>query len=276
MCKIGVIGTGIMGVSISSCMSNAGMEVRLLTRGCTEIANKKLFNRLLSAEKKNKITKDDTSKILNNVYITNNINDLANVSLVIECVVEDFDTKKSLFYKLNAMCGEDTIFCTNTSSLSVLQLALSSGRKRSFVGVHFLNPADVIKFVEIVRTKFVLQGVIDKVIDVIDCVGYNYIVVNDTPGFIVNALLFTLINTAANMLDTVSIMVIDSAIVNGLSHPENPLRLADRIGLDVCYTILTNLYNRTGNMVYKPAVTIKKLVDSGNYGKKTGRGFYQW
>lgn len=193
-------------------------------------------------------------------------------------IVENFEEKKKLFKQLDLLCPPNTIFATNTSALSVKHLSSVTNRPDRFIGMHFFNPADKMNLVEIIKTDTVLKSVVREIKIFVKKLNKESVIVKDAPGFIVNRLLFPMINEAANLVEEkiASPGDIDKAMLLGANYPVGPLALADIIGLDVCLMILESLYERTKEKKYAPSLLLLKKVKNGQLGKKTSRGFYNY
>jgi 3-hydroxybutyryl-CoA dehydrogenase len=203
---------------------------------------------------------------------------LANVSLVVEAVSENADLKKSIFRQLDTLCRFDTILASNTSSISITQLASAVSHPERVVGMHFMNPVPVMKLIEVIRGHHTSEEVTKKVLKVGKTLDKIPVEVNDYPGFIANRILMPMINEAIWSLyeGVAKVEAIDQIMQLGMSHPMGPLELADFIGLDVCHSILTVMYEGFGNQKYAPCPLLTKMVTAGQYGRKSGQGFYTY
>lgn len=271
---IGVVGTGIMGTGIAQFFAQAGHSVVLYGRTDNGVnkAVKKIENNLL------KITNSqEKENILNRIEPTNDMLKLANVDLIIESVIEDINIKNQLFKELSAVCSKHTIFTTNTSSFSITELSTSISNPERFIGMHFFNPASKMHLVEVVYGVDTSEQIISCVSNLLKKLGKTPIVVKDSPGFIVNRILMPLINEAAFLFqEGVKPIDIDTAIKLGLNHPMGPLALADLIGLDTCVSIMRTLNEKFNDEKYVPSPIFYKMIDEGQLGKKTGKGFYEY
>jgi 3-hydroxybutyryl-CoA dehydrogenase len=277
---IGIIGTGTMGCGIAQVAAQVGYEVvfqnrrqESVDRGLARI--QKSVARLVS---KGKITESESAATLEHIRGVVPLEELKGCERVIECAPEDFDLKRELLEKLDGIVGDDAIIATNTSSLSVTKLASFVSRPGHFVGMHFFNPVPAMKLVEIVRGMRTNDSTVAAMRGLAEKLGKVPIEVSDAPGFVVNRVLFPMINEAAFALQegVADAEGIDECMKLGCNHPLGPLALADLVGLDVVYAILDSLYREYGEPRYAPCLAIKKRVEAGFLGRKSGRGFYSY
>ncbi|MEE8475079.1 MAG: 3-hydroxyacyl-CoA dehydrogenase NAD-binding domain-containing protein [Myxococcota bacterium] len=277
---IGIIGTGIMGSGVAQVAAQSGYDVVFqnrrqasVDRGLARI--QKSLERLAS---KGKIDAADATKALGRIRGVVPLEELKGCERVIECAPEDLDLKREILEKLDGILNEDAIIATNTSSLSVTKLASYVSRPGHFVGMHFFNPVPAMKLVEIVRGMRTNDSTVAAVRGMAEKMGKAPIDVKDSPGFVVNRVLFPMINEAAFALQegVTEAEGIDECMKLGCNHPLGPLALADLVGLDVVYAILDSLYREYGEPRYAPCLEIKKRVEAGYLGRKTGRGFYSY
>jgi 3-hydroxybutyryl-CoA dehydrogenase len=235
----------------------------------------KSLERLVSREK---ITRHQADGVMERIHPTLALEDLKGCDIVIESAPENFDVKVEIFRKLDGIVGEDCIIATNTSSLSVTRLAAAVSRPGHFVGMHFFNPVPAMKLVEVVTGMCTTDSTVIAVRDFAEFLGKLPIDVKDYPGFVVNRVLFPMINEAAFALQegVSSAKGIDDCMKAGCNHPMGPLAVADLVGLDVVHAILQSLYVEYGNPRYAPCLEITKRVEAGWLGQKTGRGFYNY
>ncbi|WFD11469.1 3-hydroxybutyryl-CoA dehydrogenase [Tepidibacter hydrothermalis] len=278
--KIGVIGTGTMGSGIAQVFIEKGYEVIL--NGISESEIKNGFNiidkNLDRKVKKEKITLEDKEAILEKLNICVEIDELKECDIVVEAIVENMEVKKELFKKLDEVVKEDTILATNTSSLSITEIALSTKRPDKVIGMHFFNPAPVMKLVEIIEGVASSQETVDKVHELCNQISKDPVMVKEAPGFIVNRILVPMINEAIGILgDGIATKEeIDKAMKLGAGHPMGPLELSDLIGNDVVLFIMEVLHKEFGDDKYRPHTLLKKMVRGNLLGRKTKNGFYKY
>ncbi len=277
---IGIIGTGTMGCGIAQVAAQAGYPVVLqnrkqesVDRGLARI--KKTLDRLVSKEKLTQASCDETLERIRGVVP---LEELKGCERVIECAPEDPELKRQLLEAIDAVVSDEAIIATNTSSLSITRLASYVSRPGHFVGMHFFNPVPQMKLVELVRGMRTNDSTVAAMRGLAERLDKVPIEVKDSPGFVVNRVLFPMINEAAfalqeNVADPDGI---DECMKLGCNHPLGPLALADLVGLDVVYAILDSLYREYGEPRYAPCLEIKKRVEAGYLGRKTGRGFYNY
>lgn len=280
MKKIFVIGAGTMGAGIVQAFAQKGYEVivrdikdEFVERGIAGI-NKGL-TRLVT---KGKMSEEDKEAILARITGTTELSLAEDCDLVIEAAVENMAIKKSIFAELDGICKPETIFASNTSSLSITEVASATKRPDKVIGMHFFNPAPVMKLVEVIRGMATSQETFDAIKEVSVAIGKEPVEVAEAPGFVVNRILIPMINEASFILQEgiASVEDIDTSMKFGANHPMGPLALGDLIGLDVCLAIMDVLYTETGDSKYRASSLLKKYVRAGYLGRKTGRGFYTY
>lgn len=276
--KILVCGAGTMGAGIAQVIAESGHEVflrdieeKLVARGIAGI-NKNLSRNV----EKGKMTAEEKFAIMSRITDIVDLQVVKDVDLVIEAIVERMDVKKALFKELEDVCPSTTIFASNTSALSISELASSTKRPEKVIGMHFFNPAPVMKLVEVIKGAGTSEQTYEAVIELVKQLGKNPVVVEEAPGFVVNRILVPMINEAAFILmeGIASAQDIDVGMKLGANHPIGPLALGDLIGLDVCLFVMETLYSETGDVKYRPCPLLRKMVRAGYLGRKTNKGFF--
>ena len=277
MKNVGVIGAGTMGQGIANAFATAGYNVTVCDikiewaqNGINKIGAK--LDKLVSREK---ITAEKAEGIKANLT-AGEYKDLADCDLIVEAVLEKMEIKKDLFKTLDEICKEDCIFGTNTSSLSVTEIA--NGIKHNVIGMHFFNPADRMKLVEVISGENTPVETKEAIIECSKSLGKTPVEVAEGPGFVVNRILITMINEACFIYQEglASVEDIDTAMKLGANHPMGPLALGDLIGLDIVLDVMEVLYTETGDPKYRPCTLLKKMVRAGKLGQKTKQGFYSY
>ena len=280
MKKIVVIGGGTMGLDIAQVFAKKGFDVvvRDINDDIIKASEGRLNKGLEKLVSKGKMDEAKKADILAHMTFTTDLNMAADADLVVEAAIENLDIKKSIFAELDKICKPETILATNTSSISITAIAAATKRPDKFIGMHFFNPATVMKLVEVIRGAHTSDETYKAVADLSVEIGKEPVEVNEAPGFVVNKILIPMINEAADLLYTgvASAEGIDTAMKLGANHPMGPLALGDLIGLDVCLAIMDVLYNETHDPKYRASLLLRKMVRAGTLGRKTGKGFFDY
>ncbi len=278
--KVGIVGAGQMGSGISQVASQAGLEVRihdiseaLIAGGIDSIARG-----LARAVSRGKLVEEERAAILARIRPAGSFDALSDADLIIEAATEDEQLKMDLFRRLSATCRPEVILASNTSSISITRLGSASDRPEKVIGMHFMNPVPVMRLVEIVRGLATGEETYETVKALAERMGKDTVVAEDSPGFIVNRILMPMINEAVFCLHegVGAAEDIDKAMKLGTNQPMGPLELADLIGLDTCLAIMEVMQRVLGDDKYRPCPLLKKYVDAGYLGRKSGRGFYRY
>ena len=278
--KVGVVGAGTMGNGIAHVFAMSGYDVVLddvsdeyLDRALAMIT--KNLDRMV---KKEKITEADKEATLKRIAKTTKIADLADCDIVIEAATENIGLKKEIFAKLDSTCKKGAVLASNTSSISITELAAATKRPEMVVGMHFMNPVPMMKLVELVKGLQTKEDIVQLVYGLAEKLGKTPVIVNDYPGFVSNRVLMPMINEAcwALMQGVATKEAIDTVMKLGMAHPMGPFQLADLIGLDVCLAIMEVLYEGFSDSKYRPCPLLRNMVRAGYLGRKTKRGFYTY
>ena len=278
--KVGVVGCGLMGQGIAQVCAQSGYQVvvsevseELLKKGIASISS-----RLAKDVGKGKISAEDKDSVLGRLKVTTNIKDFSDCDLVIEAIIENMDLKKKIFAELDKVCPQHVLLATNTSVLSVIDVAEATDRPDRVLGLHFFNPVPVMKLAEVVKTIATSDDAVQVAVKFVGSLEKTAIIAKDTPGFVVNRQLEPFINNAIRMLEdgVATREDIDAGVKLGLNHPIGPLQLADFIGLDTVYYGAIDMYDKFKEPQYGPPVLLRKMVAAGWLGRKTGKGFYDY
>ena len=281
MKNITVIGAGTMGNGITHAFAQKDFIVKLVDVSSDALEKalvtiNKNLDRMVSKEK---ITEKEKEKTLNNITTYTDIKQaVKEVDLVVEAATENVDLKLKIFKQLDEICNSNTLLATNTSSISITQIATVTNRPSQVIGMHFMNPVPIMKLVEVIRGKETSDKVTASIMEMSKKLGKIPVEVNDAPGFVANRILMPMINEAIYTLheEVSSVEGIDTVMILGMSHPMGPLHLADFIGLDVCLSILEVMHEGFGSKKYAPCPLLVKMVKNGKLGVKSGEGFYDY
>mmetsp|Transcript_30310 Transcript_30310/g.54888 ORF Transcript_30310/g.54888 Transcript_30310/m.54888 type:complete len:332 (+) Transcript_30310:118-1113(+) len=281
--KLGIIGLGLMGHGIAQTAAASQIHSSIiayetdssfLDRGRDRI--QKSVEKLVSKER---LSSEDADALMGKITFTTDRDALNDTDLIVEAIIENLDLKKQLYSDLGQQCKPETIFASNTSSLSITKMALASGRPDKFVGVHFFNPVQLMKLVEIIRTDYTDQAVLDKTVEWVEQIGKAGVGCSDTPGFIVNRLLVPSLVQAILLVERgdASTKDVDLSMQLGAGHPMGPLHLADYVGLDTCLSIMEGwVKDFPEERAFVVPDILREKVERNELGRKTGKGFYQW
>lgn len=280
MKRLGVVGSGTMGNGIGQTAAQNGYEVVLydLAQEQLEKAQGRIVGALKKRVEKGKMQQEEMDKTMAAIHYSCRIEDLQDCDVVIEAAVEKMSVKQSIFKQLEALVSADCILATNTSSLSLTEIASGMGDPGRLVGIHFFNPVPAMKLVEIVRTEIVRPEVLKQAGEFAESLGKTIIQAKDYPGFVVNYLQYPFRLNAMRMLEKgmATAADIDTAAKLGLGHPMGPLELQDLVGLDVTYYATSSIYEKTKEPSMQPPEILRKMVEEGKLGRKTGEGFYKY
>ncbi len=278
--KVGVVGCGLMGSGIAEVAATRGFSVivREVNQDALDAGRARIEKSLARAVSKEKLSAEDRDAALARFTFTTKVADLAPCDIVIEAIVEDLEVKNALFGELDGLCGKETIFASNTSSLTITDMAAATNRPDRVVGLHFFNPVPVMKLVEVVRTIATSDEAFDRTFDFAKKLGKAPIAAKDNSGFVVNLLLVPYMLDAIRQLErgVASIEDIDTGMVLGCGYPMGPFTLCDFVGIDTLYKISEIMFDEYREERYAPPPLLKRIVAMGRYGRKSGKGFYDW
>lgn len=276
---IGIIGSGTMGGGIAQVAATSGFGVLLHDIGQEYLdrAMKTMDKSLAKLIEKGKVA-EEKETILGRIRTTTKLEDFKSADFIVEAVFENFEVKKKVILELDKILRPEVIITSNTSSISITRLAALTGRPAQFMGMHFMNPVPLMTLVELIKGIATSEETFGTVKDLAEKMGKVPVEANDSPGFISNRILMPMINEAVySLMEGVgSVEAIDTVMKLGMNHPMGPLALADLIGLDVCLYIIEVLYEGFKDSKYRPCPLLRKMVDAGYLGRKTGRGFYEY
>ena len=280
MKKVVVIGGGVMGLDIAQVFAKANFDVviRDISDEVIHNAEARLNKALDKQINKGKLNELGKKALIDKIIFTTELTLAADADLVVEAAVENLEIKKQVFAQLDTICKTSTIFASNTSSISISAIAAATKRPDKFIGIHFFNPAAVMKLVEVIRGANTSDETFDTVFKLVKAIGKEPVSVHEAPGFVVNKILVPMINEACDLVYTgvASIEGVDTAMKLGANHPMGPLALADLIGLDICLAAMDTLYSETHDSKYRASLLLRKMVRAGWLGRKTGKGFYDY
>jgi 3-hydroxybutyryl-CoA dehydrogenase len=278
--RVGVVGCGLMGSGIAEIAAKSGFDVvvREVNDELLEKGKGRIRKSMDRAVEKEKLSAEDRDTAWARLSFTTAVPDLAGCDLVVEAIIEELEAKHALFRELDGLCGEGTIFASNTSSLTITDMAAATNRADRFVGLHFFNPVPVMKLVEVVRTIATSEATFERAFAFSKALGKVPIAAKDNSGFVVNLLLVPYMLDAITHLErgVASIEDIDTGMALGCGYPMGPFMLCDFVGIDTLYQISEIMFDEYREQRYAPPPLLKRIVAMGRYGRKTGMGFYDW
>ena len=278
--KVGVLGGGLMGSGIAQVAAQAGMQtvVREVSDAVCQKAKSGIEKTLAKGIEKGKVTAEQRDACMSKLSFTVDVAAMKDCEIIIEAVVEDLEVKNALWKELNSICPAHTIFASNTSSLTIAAMAAAAGRPDRMVGLHFFNPVPLMKLVEVVKTVTTSQETFDRAFAFAKALGKEPIAAKDNSGFVVNLLLVPYLIDAINALESgvASVSDIDKGMMLGTGYPMGPFTLLDFVGLDTTYKIAEIMFDEYREKRYAPPPLLKRMVLAGMYGKKSGKGFYDY
>jgi len=278
--KVMVIGSGTMGLDIAQVFARSGKSVvvRDINDEILAAAQARLNKGLDKLVAKGKMDEGKKAAIVGAMTFTTDMNAAADVDLVVEAATENPAIKKGIFTELDGICKPEAILASNTSSLSITEIGSATKRPEKVIGMHFFNPATVMKLIEVIRGAKTSDETYDTIFALSKEIGKDPVTVAEAPGFVVNRILIPMINEACEIVQNgiATPEDVDKAMQLGANHPMGPLALGDLVGLDVCLAIMNTLYTETGDSKYRPSLLMKKMVRAGYLGRKTGKGFYDY
>lgn len=278
--RVGVVGCGTMGAGIAQVAAAAGYEVYVsdTTQGTLERGLGTIRSALSKAVEKEKLIRPEADEILKRIESGTSMSGHSDMDLVIEAVFEDIEVKKDLFARLDEVCRPSTLFASNTSSLCITEMAAATQRPEQVVGMHFFNPAPVMKLVEVVRTALTGEEAFQAAWDFVSSIGKEAIASEDKAGFVVDRLLIPYLMESVRSLEegVASVEDIDKGMRLGCGFPMGPFTLMDLVGLDICYNAAMTLYNEFQEKAFHPPPLLKRMVQAGQLGRKTRKGFYDY
>lgn len=280
MKKTGVLGAGTMGAGIIQVMAQSGYEVTFIEQKQEFVDRglEKISGVLEKAVRKGRMSEEDKTAALGRIKGSTDMGDLHDAEIVVEAATENVEAKKAMFRQLDEVCHPDAILATNTSALSITEIAAVTGRPEKVIGMHFFNPVPAMKLVEVIRGLSTSEKTTEAIMDLAGSLGKSPVKVEEAPGFVVNRILIPMINEAVGILadGVAEAEDIDKAMKLGANFPMGPLALGDLIGLDVCLAIMETLHREYGEDKYHPHVYLRKMVRDGKLGRKTGEGFFEY